>query len=276
LLIILNFKSLNNIFESNIPTLNNIKSITSPKELNNLQTGNASFHNHPFMLLPPFLWDSIPLIENYSPKNILTKFLEEIKSYQEEINSNNQTKNVLEACKPLLCFLWCTSKKAVPVSLYSTDNDDKHLQLWHSTRRSNCFQAPSPILPATENNHNDYAKDFNILSQSINNLPENLESALSSHSVKPDKDKKGFTHLHPSVQCLILNASSPTREMSPKAPSSFCTQFFKSRTSSDAKLCFMNSMCKDFNCHVDTDNGVITNIYNDQFLCKYVDIPSNF
>jgi hypothetical protein len=99
---------------------------------------------------------------------------------------------------------------------------------------------------------------------------------LSSHSAKLDKDKKGFTRLHPSVQCLILNTSSPTREIAPKTPSSFCTQCFKSRTSSDAKLCFTNSMRKDFNCHVNTNNDVITNIYNGQFLRKYVDVPSNF
>jgi hypothetical protein len=64
--IILNFESLNNIFESDIPNFNNIKSITSPEEVSNLQTGNTSFHNHPFMLLPLFLWDSISLIKNHS------------------------------------------------------------------------------------------------------------------------------------------------------------------------------------------------------------------
>jgi hypothetical protein len=64
--------------------------------------------------------------------------------------------------------------------------------------------------------------------------------------------------------------------IAPKAPSSFCTQFFKSRTSNDAKLCFTNSMQKEFNCHVNTDNSVITNIYNGQFLREYVDVPSDF
>jgi hypothetical protein len=65
-------------------------------------------------------------------------------------------------------------------------------------------------------NHNNNAKDFDVLSQSINNLPKNLKSALSSHPAKLDKDKKCFTCLHPSVQSLILNACSSTGELPPK------------------------------------------------------------
>ena len=85
-----------------------------------------------------------------------------------------------------------------------------------------------------------------------------------------------FDDLHDSCKRLILNASSSNGESMLDKPCETATKFYKKKSIGKASDYLSTTLFQDFKCCVDISTGLVTALFDGNFLCDKEDSPSNF
>ena len=270
--VIIEIDSLFEAISTNAPTFTRLSSITDTALFDTTEAPDSHpqiFNQLPFILLPPFLWNTVCRLNDKSPNAVFISILKCIDDFT-ETNKNDKRLNKVtkRTCSNILTFIWAASKNKVTNIRILPAVENTNIENWSKTRHSQCLQQEPETRSATPTtNHHG-----------LNQIAEAIElqnaSFLASQSV--DKSKKGFGKLDSSTKNLILNASSSNSEIAAGSATETCIDFFKQSSHGNARLHFIRSLKHFYKAQTDVSAGVITSIFNGGFTRAYDDSPSNF
>ena len=232
---------------------------------------------HPFSILPPFLWQTaMEIKDKESPANVFQVFNRRIVEYSKENEGDVSLskERLQEGCKRLLQFLWSAEAKKLSSLDVGIESEDEEVMVWCKStheKHPGLHQSRNPTATATTTVISPPPTHLNITSTLLQNSIDQI-SKLAPNDLK----KKSFNKLHELTKNMILNACSPDGMSKGGSPPKECLDFFKARSSGDAKLIFLKSLKSRWNCNIQVTSGVIMSLYSGNFLRKFVEAPSNF
>ena len=254
------------------PTLTRLLAVDTADDLTLVEapTNNATkFESLPFVIIPPFLWETLISETDKSPENIFLATKRRMSTFEEDNKDDDKLKDATKECRFLLLFLWAATKDLLPHLTISAPGDEKKVWDWAKTRHTLCLPAKQQALPPPQ----DSSSISRALESSLSRFPE----MISSSFINEESKKKGFEKLDSAAKNLILNASAPNEEIAAGAPSNECAKFYKSSTIGSANQCFTKALRNNYNCsNLDVAKGVIVNLFNGNFLRSFDESPSNF
>ncbi len=266
-------ESLVSELEFNAPTNTKILSTGDDEAFENLEapTSNAvKVKCHPFILLPPCLWEVVVSSKDRSPSNLFFEVKEEILNLKDDWKDFDDLKDLYKECYSILRFIWAASKDIISSVKTEGAVDHRLVSNWSESRHSFCLEGE--VVPISK-----MPKEKNPSPSAPSH--EEIENTIKKYSSEAllDSKQKGFEKLHVSCRKLILNASAPNDEIAAGSPCDTCAEFFKQSTHGAAKMHLVKTLRSEpFNCHVEVAQGVVMNIFNGNFLCAYEETPSNF
>jgi hypothetical protein len=271
--VLINTTSILAEIEINALTFTRIGVISDKESLTNLEapTNNPQkFKSLPFIMLPPFLWETIINIEDKSPANVFMESSKTIKNFIDKHKENEQLNKVTKiTCSNLLTFLWAATNNIMTSITFLPSGDDTKIQKWCHNRHLLCIKQETTPTPTT----NIQEDELQCISEAIELSQTSLSESISAQS---SAEKKGFSKLDESVKNLILNASAPNCKIAAGEPSVQCKTFFKQSSHGNARLNFIRTLKHKFNAPTEVSSGVITSLYNGCFNWEHKDSPSNF
>ena len=265
---------IDSIFETitiDTPTFTRLSSIDDKDlfDITEAPDSNAQRFIHlPFLLLPPFLWETASKIDDKSPSSVFLTFSKSIDAFiekhQDDTDLNTVTKRT---CSNIYTFLWAASKGHITSIRTLPSVDDNEIETWSNLRHSQCLTRKETRLTQPVVNHN---RDFDKIAQAIE-----LQSA-SLLASQTESSRKGFSKLDRSTRNLILNATSSNTEIASGSATEHCIDFYKQSSHGNARLHFIRTLKHSFKAQTEVSAGVITSIFNGGFTRSYDDSPSNF
>ena len=267
---------IDSLFEAttiNAPNFTRLSTISDRDSFNALEAPEnhpQQFNHLPFVLLPPFLWQTACKTTEKSPDSIFLSFSNCIDSFIELHKNNDELNNVTKrTCTSIYTFLWAASQDEISSIRTLASVDDDIIEKWAKLRHSQCLQRTTvqTFQPRQEIQQND----FNKIAEAIE-----LQSATILASSSSESSKKGFSKLDKSTQTLILNAAASNKEIAAGSAPETCLDFYKQSSHGNARLHFVRTLKHTFKAQTEVSAGVITSIFNGGFTRSYDDSPSNF
>jgi hypothetical protein len=265
---------IDSIFETitiDTPTFTRLSSIDDKDLLDSTDAPDSNaqrFEHLPFLLLPPFLWETACKIEDKSPSSAFLTFSKSIDAFIEKYKDDDDLKVVTKrTCSNIYTFLWAASKGLINSIRTLPSVDDNNIETWSKLRHSQCLAKPIARLPPPIANNNH---DIDKITQAIEMQSASLLASQSESS------RKGFSKLDRSTKNLILNATSSNAEIASGSATEHCIDFYKQSSHGNARLHFIRTLKYAFKAQTDVSAGVITSIFNGGFTRSYDDSPSNF
>ena len=281
--ILISNESISKVSDSDVPKLEAIAQMDSVADVKGLSLQGLVpeiLSCHPFMILPPFLWETAISIADRDPANVFMAFMLKIRNFAQE-NSNvadfeigaMQTK-----CTRLFQFLWLANSDLAQELITCPPSDDQDILTWSKTNHNQYL---------TQNFNGNQNLSGTAVAQQINNLNQSSTNEMTSSIIKnsfeqisklvpSDNKKKCFEKLHEGTRNMILNASSSNGEMSAGTPCQDCIDFFKASGSGEASQIFIASLENKWTCNVQVANGVMVRLHNGSFLREFAEKPCNF
>ena len=281
--VVIGNESIIKVIDKQVPTIDTLNQMENAEDIKGLSLSESEdievLSSHPFIILPPFLWNTASSLSDRSAENVFLEFSKHLKLFAEENKDKDALKEekLLKDTRRIFQFLWLVSKNQCSSIEMYPPSDDEDVLKWSKSKHETSLgkyereksSSPSPqqvtappqVTVTNENSSNEaWRKSFEQVAQ------------LATQSEK----KKGFEKLHDSSKNLILNATSSNGQVRAGTPCTECEEFYKARTHGDAKLIFSKSMKYNWNCSVDVASGVIVNLYNGSFCRDFIESPSNF
>ena len=254
--------------EIEVPCLTRLTAITLIEEFEatiSATRNPAKFKTYPFILVPPFLWETTISSITKKPADFFIDILICIDDFVDANKEDSDLNSISRsACGNLLRFIWSIAKEELQSINLIPSGDNEQINSWSTQRHENCIESTA-VHPVD--------KDLSRISEVIESSQVALSESLTSSETS---EKKGFKKLDDSVKNLILNASAPSSEVAAGAPSTLCENFYKQSSHGSARLTFIRALRHEFSAQVEVSPGVITSIFNGGFTWSHEDSPSNF
>ena len=256
------------------PELFNPASAEEALQLNIADSNSSLFSCHPYMVLPPFLWEPVLNLPSRHPATVFISFLNAMKDLgsKNEDSATLSTTALKKSCTRLFQFLWLAKEDNMEELRFSPTCDDQQVLDWSKFIHEQCLEKDVHHPPVSHHHPTvdpttSYLETTRIIQNSIEQI-----SKLAPEGSK----KKSFDKLHVSMRNMILNASSEDGTSRPEKPCTHCLEFFLSQTNADAKMCISRALRKEFGCNVQISSGVVISLKEGNFLREYVKLPVNF
>ena len=269
-------ESISNTNDQQVPNLDALKQIESIEDVKGLtmeDVDNELYSGHPFMVLPPFLWEAALNLPSKEPAAVLLNFMNTLSDFSANHEDSEflSKENLQKSCKRLFQFLWLAEKDEATSLILLPPSDDQEIIDWSNFKHSQCLaKKQSEIQP-------NIIPDRRVSFQQPSVNEELLRNSIEQISrLAPESKKKGFEKLQESTKTLILNASSTDGMSKPNEPTDECKTFFSQSGSAEAKTVLAKSLEFKWGCIVKITSGLVLSLYTGHFTRSYSALPQNF
>ena len=189
--------------ELEIPTVNRLVAVKMGEDFKNLDVSRSAgkFKSLPFIVVPPFLWETVMKIGNKEFDTVFMEILKEIDNFIKRNEKNADLNSISRTtCGNLLTFIWCSAKGEIPSIRLIPSGDNEMILNWCNIRHSNCIESAEGVSRESDPTR-------------ISTAEEIPRSAPMTTTTVETGEKKSFMKLDESVRNLILNASAPTTSL---------------------------------------------------------------
>jgi hypothetical protein len=141
--------------EIDTPHFTRLSSISEKDLLNSTEapdTHPQQFHHLPFILLPPFLWETACNVMDKSADTIFLSFSKCIKEFIEKHKDDDKLKGITKrTCSNIYTFLWAALKGRVTSVRTLPLTDNKQIEDWSAFRHSHCIKQIKTTTPNKPN-----------------------------------------------------------------------------------------------------------------------------